>query len=135
MWRLRLENNVTKIVRICMQGTRNRPIVLSNSNDSSNAKRPERPVKRARPDSRRARPVAPVQSAPPVSLINLSSHVDILKRLKDPGKHVASGRRRTATMWQGFNAAQVWYGMVWCPSYPLDRNRCDQVVAAGSGAG
>jgi hypothetical protein len=24
----------------------------------------------------------------------------------------------------------VWYGMVWCPSYPLDRNRCDQVVAA-----
>jgi hypothetical protein len=28
----------------------------------------------------------------------------------------------------------VWYGMVWCPSYPLDRNRCDQVVAAGSGA-
>jgi hypothetical protein len=25
-------------------------------------------------------------------------------------------------------------GMVWCP-YPLDRNRCDQVVAAGSGAG
>jgi hypothetical protein len=26
-------------------------------------------------------------------------------------------------------------GMVWCPSYPLDRNRCDQVVAAGSGAG
>jgi hypothetical protein len=25
--------------------------------------------------------------------------------------------------------------MVWCPSYPLDRNRCDQVVAAGSGAG
>jgi hypothetical protein len=27
-----------------------------------------------------------------------------------------------------------WYGMVWCPSYPLDRNRCDQVVAAGSGA-
>jgi hypothetical protein len=29
----------------------------------------------------------------------------------------------------------VWYGMVWCPSYPLDRNRCDQVVAAGSGAG
>jgi hypothetical protein len=27
------------------------------------------------------------------------------------------------------------YGMVWCPSYPLDRNRCDQVVAAGSGAG
>jgi hypothetical protein len=29
----------------------------------------------------------------------------------------------------------VWSGMVWCPSYPLDRNRCDQVVAAGSGAG
>jgi hypothetical protein len=31
----------------------------------------------------------------------------------------------------------VWYGMVlvWCPSYPLDRNRCDQVAAAGSGAG
>jgi hypothetical protein len=28
-----------------------------------------------------------------------------------------------------------WYGMeVWCPSYPLERNRCDQVVAAGSGA-
>jgi hypothetical protein len=29
----------------------------------------------------------------------------------------------------------VWYSMVWCPSYPLDNNRCDQVVAAGSGAG
>jgi hypothetical protein len=29
----------------------------------------------------------------------------------------------------------VWYGMVWCPSCPLDRNRCDQVVVAGSGAG
>jgi hypothetical protein len=29
----------------------------------------------------------------------------------------------------------VWYGTEWCPSYPLDRNRCDQVVAAGSGAG
>jgi hypothetical protein len=28
----------------------------------------------------------------------------------------------------------AWYGMVWCPSYSLDRNRCDQVVAAGSGA-
>jgi hypothetical protein len=28
-------------------------------------------------------------------------------------------------------------GMVWCPSYPLvlDRNRCDQVVAAGIGSG
>jgi hypothetical protein len=24
----------------------------------------------------------------------------------------------------------VWYGMVWCPSYPLGRNRCDQVVAS-----
>jgi hypothetical protein len=34
-------------------------------------------------------------------------------------------------VWYGM----VWYGMVWCPSYPLDRNRCDQVVAAGSGAG
>jgi hypothetical protein len=31
--------------------------------------------------------------------------------------------------------AMVWYGMVRCPSYTLDRNRCDQVVAAGSGAG
>jgi hypothetical protein len=28
----------------------------------------------------------------------------------------------------------LWHGMVWCPSYPWDRNRCDQVVAAGSGA-
>jgi hypothetical protein len=31
-----------------------------------------------------------------------------------------------------------WYGMVWYgwyPSYPLDRNRCDHVVAAGSDAG
>jgi hypothetical protein len=26
-------------------------------------------------------------------------------------------------------------GMVWCPSYLLGRNRCDQVVASGSGAG
>jgi hypothetical protein len=25
-------------------------------------------------------------------------------------------------------------GMVWCPSYPLGRNRCDQVVAAGPDA-
>jgi hypothetical protein len=30
--------------------------------------------------------------------------------------------------------ASLWYGMVWCPSYPLGRNRCDQVVASGPGA-
>jgi hypothetical protein len=33
-----------------------------------------------------------------------------------------------------YNTSLKQYGMVWCPSYPLDRNRCDQVVAAGSGA-
>jgi TPR repeat protein len=45
--------------------------------------------------------------------------------------------RKTAE--QGRARAQYhlgfWIGLVLCPSYPLDRNRCDQVVAAGSGAG
>jgi hypothetical protein len=37
-------------------------------------------------------------------------------------------------LWPMGYGRYVWYGVVWCPSYPLDRNRCDQVVAAGSGA-
>jgi hypothetical protein len=41
-------------------------------------------------------------------------------------------KRPTLNMFETFGTC--WHGMVWCPSYPLDRNRCDQVVAAGSGA-
>jgi hypothetical protein len=33
------------------------------------------------------------------------------------------------------NHGMVWYGMVWCPSYPLGRKRCDQVVRGGSLSG
>jgi hypothetical protein len=46
----------------------------------------------------------------------------------------AGGREARAGCTTGCTSLLVWYGMVWCPSYPLDRNRCDQVVAAGLGA-
>jgi hypothetical protein len=45
-------------------------------------------------------------------------------------------RFATRTRWaRTMASSRPWYGMVWCPSCPLDFNRCDQVVAAGSGAG
>jgi hypothetical protein len=51
-----------------------------------------------------------------------------------PQRHNAALNSATCTCCAGRMRLMVWYGMVWCPSYPLDRNRCDQVVAAGSGA-
>jgi hypothetical protein len=51
--------------------------------------------------------------------------------------HDATTLSKASALWglglrRGTTSPQ--HGMVWCPSYPLDRNRCDQVVAAGSGA-
>jgi hypothetical protein len=40
-----------------------------------------------------------------VSLVDLGEHLDVLKRIKKPPAATGSGRRRTATMWRGFDAA------------------------------